>query len=202
MKTLSGEREIEYAWVDRCLKKGPGLLLDLGPDRACKVAKKAIKLNWQVVGIGTDHIAIPSPEHLVFIHSDFLEYDCGEMHFDCVLAISSIEHFGLAGRYGVLINNPDLDMLAMDKLLHLTDKLIMTIPIGREEIWGAWHRVYGERRLSQLLIGWNILKERYWAKLTKANTYEPVSRAVAVDQLSTIEPFYYAVGTFVLEPKK
>jgi hypothetical protein len=202
VKTLAGEREIEYAYVDKKLPGGPGLALDLGPDGSLKVTKVAIRKGWQVIAIGLEQIGRLPGENFLYVNSDFIGYDVGNMFFDYVLCISTIEHFGLQGRYGVKLDEPDLDLLAMQKLLRYTGTLILTIPVGRDAVCGSWHRIYGESRFPKLLDGWEILQEQFWAKPYTANVYEEVCRGDAFKQESTIDPFYYAVGTLIARPAK
>ena len=194
--TLAGEREIEYAYVEANLPHGDGLVLDLGPDPALRASKIALSRGWQVVGIGVDGIG-RDPERFTFIHTDFMKYRCRVL-FDWVLNISTIEHFGLAGRYGVEVDEPDLDLAAMQKLRKVTDKMILTCPIGVDSVLKPWHRVYGPKRLPRLLEGWNVQHAQYWAKL-RGNKYEVVAQQTAFQHKPTLDPFYYAVGTFVLE---
>lgn len=196
MPTLAGEREIEYDYARANLPYGTGLLLDLGPDAACKLGKIALSRGWRVVGIGTDGMGY-NPKGFTFICADFMKYDC-KMHFDWTLNVSTIEHFGLAGRYGVKVDEPNLDLVAMQKLRRLTRQMILTVPLGVDAVFKPWHRVYGPKRLPRLLEGWKVNHEQCWAKLS-GDKYEVVARQTAFLHKPMVDPFYYAVGTFVLE---
>ncbi len=196
MPTLAGERDIEYDYVKANLPRGGGWVLDLGPDPACKASKIALGRGWRVVAIGTDGVGC-DPEGFTFVCADFTRYEC-EMRFDWTLNVSTIEHFGLPGRYGVQVDEPDLDLAAMRKLRGLTRRMILTVPMGMDAVFKPWHRVYGPERLPRLLAGWRVRHEQCWAKL-RNDRYEVVDRKTAYLHKPTIDPFYYAVGTFILE---
>ena len=196
MPTLAGERDIEYNYVQANLPPGDGLVLDLGPDPTCKASKIALSQGWEVLAVGTDGVS-RNPKGFTFVCADFMRYRC-KINFDWTLNISTIEHFGLSGRYGVTVDEPDLDLAAMQKLRDITSRMILTVPIGVDKVFLPWHRVYGPERLPLLLNGWQVNHEQCWAKL-RDNRYEVVDRKTAFLHKPTVEPFYYAVGTFILE---
>ena len=176
-----------------------GWVLDLGPEPKAELSRLAISRGYTVIAVGLE----PIQRHcggLTFICADLMMLSF-PVKFDWVLNISTIEHFGLAGRYGITEDKPDHDLDAMRKLLGLlwpTGRMILTIPVGMDAVFKPWHRVYGPDRLPKLLEGWKIVEQNYWAKLA-GDRYEPVSRAVALAQAPLPHPFYYGVGTFVLE---
>lgn len=176
-----------------------GWVLDLGPEPKAELSRLAISRGYTVIAVGLE----PVQRHrggLTFVCADLMMLSF-PVKFDWILNISTIEHFGLAGRYGITENKPDHDLDAMHKLLGLlwpTGRMILTIPVGMDAVFKPWHRVYGPTRLPKLLEGWKIVEQNYWAKLA-GDRYEPVSRAVALAQTPLPHPFYYGVGTFVLE---
>jgi len=50
---------------------------------------------------------------------DILKVDLPAKHFDLVINWSTVEHVGLAGRYGVTKSRPDGDLEAMARLRDL-----------------------------------------------------------------------------------
>ena len=73
--------------------------------------------------------------------------------------------------------------------------MLLTIPVGRDQVFTPLHRVYGQDRLPKLLKGWEIQKNEFWVK-------DPQNRWILVEEsvaLST-EPVkhYYGLGLFVL----
>lgn len=200
-KTLAGERDIEYAWVNQKLPRASpnSRLLDLGPEASLKTVKIALSRDWEVTACGLENInRANEPGVFSYICADFLKIDFGTIIFDWTLNVSTIEHFGLAGRYGVTKADPMLDLVAMHDLSYRTRNMILTVPIGVDTVWSPYHRVYGTDRLPDLLSGWKVREEQYWAKPHDDDNYVPVSASDAYGQHSTIDPFYYCVGTFIL----
>lgn len=86
------------------------------------------------------------------------EYEQNPIRFDVVLSISSTEHDGL-GRYGDPVNpNGDLEFMTKvrTQMLKQGGTLILAVPFGQDcLVWNA-HRIYGSRRFSLLISGWDI----------------------------------------------
>ena len=82
-------------------------------------------------------------------------YNC---QFDAIWSISSLEHDGL-GRYGDPIS-PNADLAAMAKLkdfLAPSGLMYLAVPAGEDAIYWNTGRVYGPKRLSMLIEGWDCL---------------------------------------------
>jgi SAM-dependent methyltransferase len=140
------------------------------------------------------------PDRIEYVRGDFNELDFEPGSFDQILNCSSIEHVGLAGRYGSP-DDPDGDLRAMEKMARLVKPdgdMVLTIPIGRDAVHKPLHRIYGEERLPRLLEHWEIREAAYWAKPTD-NRFEPVSREQAIGEEGS--PSYYALGLFVVTPR-
>jgi len=135
-----------------------------------------------------------------YIQADFNTFDLDPGSFDQILNCSSIEHVGIAGRYGSS-DERDGDLLAMEKMVALLKpggNMVLSIPVGLDAVCPPWHRIYGKERLPQLLERWAIQRESYWAKV-ESDQYEPVIREQAlIDQGS---PTYYALGLYVVTPR-
>jgi SAM-dependent methyltransferase len=149
---LIGDRCIEYAYVVEQLMGVPRdrVVLDVGCSGS-PLTTIIKSLGFQVVH-GID--LLPSPVRyngVNFIQGDFLEARQLMGPHDVVIFCSSIEHFGLAGRY----NSPNVrdgDVHALRRaheLLPPGGLLILTIPYGVEKVVWPLHRVYNKD--SQLL---------------------------------------------------
>jgi SAM-dependent methyltransferase len=157
---------------------------------------------------GGDAVAVDlEPEQYLFrgheveyVQGDFNKLEFEPASFDQILNCSSIEHVGLAGRYGSP-DDPDGDLRAMDKMADLLKPggdMVLAIPLGVDAVYSPWHRVYGEQRLPRLLERWEIQKESYWAKIA-GDKYEPVSRTHALADRGSAG--YYALGLYVVTPR-
>ncbi|GAG82450.1 unnamed protein product, partial [marine sediment metagenome] len=119
---------------------------------------------------------------------------------DIIVNLSSIEHAGLAGRYGSK-DDPDQDlriMTLMQSLLAWDGFQLLHIPIGIDDTIGYYHRIYGKKRLPKLLEGWEVEDEAYWRK-NEDNIYVQTDKETCLKEKATYSiPHYFAVGCFKL----
>jgi hypothetical protein len=115
-----------------------------------------------------------------------------------VINCSTVEHVGLAGRYGIKEDMPDADFRVMALLRALmkdTGRMLLTIPVGREAVIRPLHRVYGKERLKELLSGYEVIQTLYWAKDAK-------NRWILSDDeiVFSVKPGkqFYCLGCYVL----
>jgi hypothetical protein len=101
--------------------------------------------------------------------------------YDVALSISSFDHDGL-GRYGDPLS-PDADLRAMDvarAILVPWGVLLVSVPVGPDEIAFNMMRRYGTLRLPRLLEGWAPVSTTGWVpqwfSLSRPirHSYEPV----------------------------
>ena len=87
------------------------------------------------------------------------EYRDSPIKFDAALSISSFEHDGL-GRYGDPID-PEGDIKAMQNIRENVLKdgglLYLSVPVGKDKICWNVHRIYGPKRWSKLIEGYEII---------------------------------------------
>lgn len=98
-----------------------------------------------------------------------------------VLSISSIEHSGL-GRYGDAID-PDADLATMQGIrarMAADGEMILSVPLGRDQVvWNA-HRIYGRHRLPMLLEGWEVIARFGYAEDLLENSDQHGQEAIFV----------------------
>jgi hypothetical protein len=119
--------------------------------------------------------------------------------FNWVLNVSSIEHFGLAGRYDVETSLSEGDIWGMRKLLEIMEPgatMILTIPVGIDSVFSPMHRVYGKHRLPRLLWGYMVIHSTGYVK--REGKWNPAPIEVAMREEPTTEPWYYGIGCFTL----
>jgi len=206
--TLRDDRTVEYGYARDNLVPGAGrLLLDVGTPLGFPTIDLAVQRGYRVVA--TDLRGVDAVQgNITFKAGDFLEIEF-EQQFDRILNISSVEHFGLAGRYGIAKGQPMADLLAMAKLRTLMKPgamMLLTVPVGVDAVAYPYHRVYGWERLPRLLAGYNIISQEFWAKLGGVDKYISVSEATALATISEMRAktesaadHYYAIGGFTLE---
>lgn len=204
-KDLSGDRYIEYGWLARQLPVTAGEhahVFDLGPSEDMTTTKFALSRGYSVTAIGLMPTKFEHPG-LEFVQADFLQYNTGHV-FDWIINISTIEHFGIAGRYGVMKDQPDADLEGMARLRTLMEYrsyMVLTIPIGRDNIVRPYHRVYGRERLPLLLDGYRVLKAEYWGK-RDTQFWDKIDSEEALNTVASMQiPTYYALGLFLCNLK-
>jgi SAM-dependent methyltransferase len=196
-RTLSGDREIEWTWTLAHVRRGAGRVLDFGSGNGMLALGAAFAGN-DVIASDLEPEQYPfHPHRIEYVQGDFNELDFEPDSFDQILNCSSVEHVGLAGRYGSP-DEPDGDIRAMEKMARILKPegdMVLTIPVGIDAVHAPNHRIYGDKRLPRLLEHWEIREESYWAKPTNGR-FEPVTRERALAETGSAS--YYALGLFVV----
>ncbi len=111
-------RVFEYSFVIGRLSQLPiGKVLDVGCSSRSNVLAPALaSLGWKVYGIDTRQFNLTYPG-FQFVQGDVTKMDFPEGFFDAVYAVSTLEHMGLAGRYGIQKNDLSADYKAIS--IHL-----------------------------------------------------------------------------------
>jgi len=103
-------------------------------------------------------------QNLICIVGDIRKTSFENGFFDCVIAVSTLEHIGL-GRYGEWLE-PNGDATAISEISRILSRngtLLITLPFGKEEVFPS-HRVYNQPRLRAILKGFNVEREYYYAR--------------------------------------
>lgn len=140
----------------------------------------------------------PMP-NLAILKGNILDLKLPPHSFDVILNCSSVEHVGIAGRYGVVKEDLEADVRVMRELSHLLvpgGKMLLTLPVGQDRIVRPYHRIYG-KRLEHLLNGWRVVEQKFYIKRPGVNIYVQAGREEAVADEPTDK--YYGLGLFVLE---
>jgi SAM-dependent methyltransferase len=194
---LSGDRDVEWAWCMGHLRAEPGRVLDFGAGNGVLSLAAAFR-GHDVVAVDLEpmQFAFAQP-NIDYRQGDFNELELEPASFDQVINCSTVEHVGLAGRYGSR-DDPDGDLRAMAKLgelLRPDGELILTVPVGRDGVFAPWHRVYGERRLPRLLAPFAVRESAFRAK-PDGRRWQEVARETALRVEGSASS--YALGLFVL----
>ena len=202
---LQGDRDIEWSWVASRLPNGPGKVLDFGNGESA-LGLIASRRGFHVTAVDLRPARWPYVhDRLTFVQGDLMELSWDPDYFDLVINCSTVEHVGLAGRYGITKERTDGDLEVMARLHELMKAnavMILTVPIGRDSLFPPLHRVYGSQRLPALLAGYSVEAEEYWIKDNK-NRWVSCTQTQATN--FEAQPGYgraiemvYALGCFVL----
>jgi SAM-dependent methyltransferase len=196
--SLAGDRWVEWSYCMARLADGPGTTMDFGAAIGF-VSLAAAQRGHQVTALdrepSTFDFAHPGIEH---VQADILDRPLADRRFDQIINCSSVEHVGLAGRYGSG-NQPDGDLDAMRIMAGMLapgGRMILTIPVGQDRVVPPLHRIYGEQRLPRLIEAYSIAEEQYWVKDPGSRLWEQKQRADALAVEGSAA--FYALGLFVL----
>ena len=196
-QSLEGDRAVEWSFCMARLGEGPGTTLDFGADIGI-LSLAAAQRGHEVVALDRLPPALNYVhERVTALQADILDRPLADRCFDQILNCSSVEHVGLAGRYGSH-ERPDGDLEAMEilgGLLAPSGRMLLTVPVGQDLICAPLHRIYGPQRLPRLLEGYAVQEEQYW---TKGAAWKRSDRATALETRGSRS--FYAIGLFVLQP--
>lgn len=202
---LWGERHVEWTFISERMPNGPGEALDFGCEHGYLSLLAAMK-GFRVTGVDLEEQEFPwQHPSFRFVRGDLLELEWPRNSLDLIVNCSSVEHVGLAGRYGQRQTESDGDLRAMRKffgLLKPGGMLLMTAPCGQDAIFAPLHRVYGTGRLPKLIGSFEVKEEVYWEK-NKANHWVASEKRTALSVKPSADPAnpynsVYALGCFVL----
>lgn len=194
-----GERDIEYSFIAANMPQGAGYALDFGSGSSY-MSLLAARKGFMVTAVDlTPSQCLHTHPNLKFIQGDFLKLSFAKNQFDLIINCSTIEHMGIAGRYGVEKPSFNMDLEGMNALrsiLRPGKVMLLTIPVGVDASILPCHRVYGKKRLPKLLQGWDIQKAEYWIK-DRSNKWICSREEEALMQKSS--QYYYGLGLFILQ---
>ena len=208
LKTIDGERYVEWSFLSSHLPEGSGEAIDFGCENGYMSLLAAQKgFHVRACDLQEQHFLWKHP-NVEFILGDFLHLGLPRNHFDLIINCSSVEHVGVAGRYGVTASETDGDLEVMTRFSELLTPqgiVIMTAPCGTDAVMAPWCRVYGQERLPKLLAPFLIERECYWIK-DHENRWVETSKEKALNYAPRHDPANphgcsYALGGFVLRKR-
>jgi SAM-dependent methyltransferase len=149
------DRYIEYPFVLSHLPNPPATVLDVGCSGSMfPLVLKA--LNYDVFGMD---IRKSEFEGVNFTQGSICYNSYPNNAFKVVTAVSTIEHIGLPGRYGV--DDYSTDLLALreiHRILEPAGTLLMTVPYGTKFKVTKHHMIYDDKVLEILLRNFSYTK--------------------------------------------
>jgi SAM-dependent methyltransferase len=200
-----GERDVEWSFLSKEMPDGPGEALEFGCERGY-MSLVAAQKGFHVLANDLENQSfLWQHPNVEFRCGDFLTLDLPKNHFDLAINCSSVEHVGVAGRYGITAEQSEGDIEVMRRLgevLKPGGLLLMTAPCGRDAVMAPWCRVYGEQRLPRLFAPFRVMKECYWIK-DEQNRWVSTTREAALAFQPRHDPSNghgcaYTLGCFVL----
>jgi SAM-dependent methyltransferase len=187
-----GERAIEYPWV---YKRVSGLrdcrILDVGAREGSPVADLLVGRN-DVYAIDPNASHPYNHGRLTVLKGDIRATSFDPGFFDAVIAVSTLEHIGVPGRYGVTKLDEGGDLAAMreiGRVLRPGGVVLITVPYGTGRSLPL-NRLYDAKRFRELLTGYDLVEEEYFRYLPQYGLWVSVAEAVAADTNWDIDPWY------------
>lgn len=172
-------RIVEYAFVIGKLgQMKQGRVLDVGcTARLNYLPASFALLGWEVWGIDQREWKFSFP-NFHFVCEDIRRTSFPDNFFDCVYALSTLEHIGLSGRYGTTDADPEGDIKAVReiaRILCMEGRLLVTVPYAKRQTVRPGARVYAEQRLLELFSGWEVKdkilyghdRQGFWMPMTE-----------------------------------
>lgn len=197
-----GERSVEYPWVHKKLKwVTKKKILDVGCKEGLPITDILRKENI-VYGIDPNIDTQITQENLLIFPGDIRETNLPENSVDVVVAVSTLEHIGVAGRYGVT-KSDDLGDLNAAREIHRILKpegfFCGTVPFGKGKSLPL-NRLYDGARLHRLLDGYELIDLTYYKYYENYELWLEVDEKIAEMTDWDKEP-WYSLACFYVKKK-
>jgi len=194
-------RMIEYSFViGKLASLEKGRVLDVGCVARLNFLPAALaSIGWEVYGIDTRQFKFRFP-NFHFVLGDITRTDFPDNFFDAVYAVSTLEHIGLGGRYGIGKDDPEGDAKALreiKRILRGGGRLLATLPCGKEKRQATLNRVYTRDSLKELFSNWEIKEkvfytqdnEGFWIPVVEEEVWgmERNKEAIALLELAKVD---------------
>ncbi|MEH1973574.1 MAG: DUF268 domain-containing protein [Nostoc sp.] len=153
------EKTFVLQFLARLYKSSNITVLDVGAAESL-LSYELASFNYSVTAIDIRPIALFHP-NLKFVKTDICNPVLPPASFDCVIALSTLEHIGL-GWYGDETGE-SYDIKAVQQislLLKPEGSFILTVPYGKKALTPV-HRIYNQESLQKLIQDFKIVQISY-----------------------------------------
>lgn len=186
------ERAIEYLWVCARLRDlRAGQILDVGCKEGLPTTEILRRWNF-VYGIEPNISEQISGENYCILPGDIRSTEFPDCSMDAVVAISTLEHIGVAGRYGVTENDETGDYRAaaeIHRILKRGGGFYGSVPFGRGTS-RPLNRLYDAGRLLGVLTGFQLVDLAYFKYYEEYGLWLEVDASAAELNDWDTEPWY------------
>lgn len=143
-------------------------------------------LGFQVLGVDINDWEAEYPNFKT-LKADLKKLPLRSNSFDCITAISTIEHCGLS-RFREQ-EDSEGDIKAMEELKRVLKRggqFLLTVPFAKKGfVYENKHRVYDNKRIKILLKGLKVKKKVFYGPVDKKGNFAPFSEKKASTFFST-----------------
>lgn len=160
---LFKDRAMEYSFAGKCLQDLPkgAKIMDVGFLESTLTLTLA-GLGYEMHGIDIRKSPLKKFPNFTPHIEDIRKTSFEDNFFDATLALSTVEHLGLATRYGSY-EDLDADKKALAEMSRVTKKngvIVLTVPFGKATINKA-QRNYDDEGIKRLIDGFKIESTEY-----------------------------------------
>ncbi len=174
------DRALEYPWALKNIELKKGKLLDVG-STVSKMFKDNLSAEVEVFAINSDkEQRFEKNSGIKSVFGDIRKTDFKTNMFDVITCISTLEHIGVGGRYGI-VDEPNGDTQAMKEMFRIlkpNGTLLVTVPYGLRDVLPI-NKLYNKRRIEKLTQGYEVESETYMKYDEKYNIWKEVEEVVA-----------------------
>ncbi len=195
IKPANAERATEYGFALRHIAPPGANVLDIGSSDS-PFPRALADRGFRVTCLEPLPRASADPRIRV-LRGDVRRTDLPEGQFDVITCISTLEHIGLPGRYGITEEDPAGEINAMremHRLLKPGGRLILTVPFGQYAMLPL-NRVYTREGIMRLKGGFQDAAEEFYT-IDREGAYVPATSREASESDLRLDG-YYALGCFV-----
>jgi SAM-dependent methyltransferase len=187
-----GERAIEYPWAykrvsDLCDCR----VLDVGAKQGLPITDLLLERNT-VYTIDSSLSESFARGRLTAAKGDIRQTSFDDGFFDAVVAVSTLEHVGVVGRYDVDVLDEEGDLSAMreiDRILRPGGRALLTLPYGAGTSLPL-NRLYGPDRVTELVSRFQFIESEYFRYVARYSLWLSVPEEAARSNNWDIEPWY------------
>ena len=194
------ERIIENSFVSKLILNLPcGKVLDIGSS-ALEIPRTLNDKNFSVTCL--DPCVDNQVENgIEIVRGDIRHTIWSNETFDYVTCISTIEHIGVSGRYGITKEDPQGDLKAIKEIYRIlkpNGKLFLTIPFGSEPILPI-NKVYSHYQILEMTKDFDIISSEFYKPDGKGEALKCSAEEASLNDWR--RDGYYALGCYQLIKK-
>lgn len=198
------ERVIEYPWV---YKNIPDLencrVLDVGAKEGLPVTDMLLEKDNIVYALDINASGSYQKGNLIIEKGDIISTSFEENFFDAVIAVSTLEHIGVAGRYGISGEDELGDLKAMREIFRILKpggKVLVTVPYGMGRSLPL-NRLYNAERINGIFNDFEIIKSTYFRFKKIYKMWFEVPEPIAAQNNWNCEPWYALACFYAIKPQ-
>jgi SAM-dependent methyltransferase len=166
-------------------------VLDVGAKRGLPITDLLLERN-EVYTIDPGLSASFTRGQLIGVKGDIRGTSFGDAFFDAVVAVSTLEHVGVAGRYQVGLSDEEGDFKAMaeiERVLKPGGPCVLTLPYGTGRSLPL-NRLYGPDRVAKLIARFRLVEAEYFRYATHYGLWLSVTEEEARANNWDVDPWY------------